>query len=273
MTPHDREQTKTIEDFGEQWQLFDDIDYGFYGEHMLFDDLLAPFVRASDIAGKYVADIGSGSGRIVSMLVAAGAAKVMAIEPSAAFEVLRRNTQPIADRLVYLNMLGSEIPAGEYLDYVFSIGVVHHIPDPDPTIAAAFEALRPEGQLVVWLYGREGNRLYLWLVEPLRWLTKRLPSRLVVALAWMLWLPLAIYAQAARILPLPMRRYTNGVVRRLSTRQLVATIYDQLKPAYAKYYTRAEAEALLTRAGFTNVVTHHRHGYSWLVCGTRPSGC
>jgi predicted RNA methylase len=40
------------------------------------------------VAGRQVADIGSGTGRIVAMLLAAGAARVTAIEPSRAFEVL-----------------------------------------------------------------------------------------------------------------------------------------------------------------------------------------
>lgn len=53
-------------------------------------------------------------------------------------------------------------------------------------------------------------------------------------------------------------------------RQRRVIIYDQLNPAYAKYYTRAEALALLTEAGLVNVACHHRHGYSWTVLGTRP---
>lgn len=47
-------------------------------------------------------------------------------------------------------------------------------------------------------------------------------------------------------------------------------IYDQLNPAYAKYYTRAEAYELLRQAGFDDVRLHHRHGYSWTAVGTRP---
>jgi hypothetical protein len=47
-------------------------------------------------------------------------------------------------------------------------------------------------------------------------------------------------------------------------------MYDQLNPAYAKYYTRTEAIDLLERAGFVNVRVHHRHGYSWTVIGEKP---
>ena len=47
-------------------------------------------------------------------------------------------------------------------------------------------------------------------------------------------------------------------------------IYDQLNPAYATYYSRAEAEALMAGAGFVDIRLHHRHGYSWTVTGRRP---
>jgi hypothetical protein len=53
-----------------------------------------------------------------------------------------------------------------------------------------------------------------------------------------------------------------------SARRVV--IYDQLNPAYAKYYRRGEAEALLASQGFTDVKLHHRHGYSWTVLGMKP---
>jgi len=46
-------------------------------------------------------------------------------------------------------------------------------------------------------------------------------------------------------------------------------IYDQLNPAYAKYYTREEAQDLLARQGFVDIRLHHRHGVSWTVLGTK----
>lgn len=46
-------------------------------------------------------------------------------------------------------------------------------------------------------------------------------------------------------------------------------IVDQINPRWAKFYKREEAEALLRDAGFKDVRLHHRHGYSWTVCGTK----
>jgi hypothetical protein len=60
------------------------------------------------------------------------------------------------------------------------------------------------------------------------------------------------------------------VIARLTPAKRRLVIYDQLNPAYAKYYTRTEAHALLERAGFVDIQLYHRHGYSWSVVGTRP---
>jgi len=60
-------------------------------------------------------------------------------------------------RITALNLSGDRLPVEPQCDLVVSIGVLHHIPDPDPVVAAAYRALVPGGRLLVWLYGREGN--------------------------------------------------------------------------------------------------------------------
>ena len=135
---------------------------------------------------------------------------------------------------------------------------------------AAVHSLRPGGKMLVWLYGREGNGLYLALAQPLRALTRRLPHWLLVALVRLLYLPLAGLIGVARSMPVPMRDYLNNYLAKLSPEQRRLVMYDQLNPAYAKYYSAAEARALLEQAGFVKVRLHHRHGYSWTVVGERP---
>src|SRR5262249_61229773 len=105
--------------------------------------------------------MGSGTGRIAAILRSAGVAHLVAVEPSAAFEVLRENLAGQRDRVTLLRLTGDAAPPSGDLDYVFSIGVLHHIPDPAPVVRAAYAALRPGGRIAVWLYGREGNAAYL----------------------------------------------------------------------------------------------------------------
>lgn len=260
---------RTIADFGEQWTAYRDNE-GYYGSLDLFRDMFQPLVSPEEIAGRRVADIGSGTGRIVGMLLQAGAAHVLAVEPSKAFEVLRANLSGAADRVSFLNAPGEAIPPSGDLDLVFSYGVLHHIPDPLPTARAALAALRPGGRFVVWLYGREGNRLYLAAILPLRAVTRRLPHAVLARLAEVLRVLADAYGFLCRFLPLPMRCYMLEVMAKLSPDKRSLNIYDQLNPAYAKYYSRRECVELMEAAGFTDIRIHHRHGYSWTVAATKP---
>ena len=260
---------RTIADFGEQWTTYQD-NAGYYGSVDLLRDMFGPLLSPEELRGRRVMEIGSGTGRIARMLLAAGAGHVVAVEPSAAMDVLRRNLQDESDRLTLLPITGDAVPPTADMDYVVSVGVLHHIPDPAPVVRAAFGALRPGGRLAAWLYGREGNGAYLALVTPVRAVTRRLPHPVLAALVRALDVPLLAYVAFCRVLPLPLRGYMREVVGRLDGAKRRLTVYDQLNPAYAKYYTREEVQALLAQAGFEDIALHHRHGYSWAVVGTRP---
>ena len=261
---------KTISDFGEQWLSFRDSP-GYYGSAELLADIFGPLLRLADVAGTRIADIGSGTGRIVTMLLDAGAAHVYAVEPSAAMEVLRANTAARAGQITCIADVGENLPPGLDLDFVVSIGVLHHIPEPGPVLRAAYAALRPGGRLLVWLYGREGNEAYLRIAEPVRRLTTRLPHSVLIGMTYVGVFALDAYIGLCRVLPLPMRSYMREVLAKFPRLTRRMTIYDQLNPAYAKYYSASEARQLVEAAGFNEVSLFHRHGYSWTVCGTKPA--
>lgn len=262
-------KTQTIKDFGEQWTAFRE-NPAYYGSVDLLSDLFGPLLTLEDVKGRRVADIGSGTGRIVNMLLDAGAEHVHAVEPSAAMAVLKDNTAARRDRISYVEEAGDKLAPGLELDLVVSIGVLHHIPDPQPVVEAAYRALKPGGCCVAWIYGREGNETYLRIVEPLRKITVRLPHAVLVGLSHLIALGLNAYIGLCRVLPLPMRSYMREVLAKFPRDVRRLTIYDQLNPAYAKYYTGDEARALLADGGFVDVALYHRHGYSWTVSGRRP---
>ena len=70
---------------------------------------------------------------------------------------------------------------------------------------------------------------------------------------------------------LPLADYVRNVIGKFSRQKRYLVLYDQLDPAYAKYYTGRQRRAnLLERAGFIDVTLYHRRGYSWTACGRRP---
>lgn len=261
--------TQTIKDFGEQWANYQN-NPGYYGSQELLPDFFGPLLEVEKLKGKNVAEIGSGTGRIVNMLLNAGVSHITAIEPaSGAFSVLQKNTNARKEKITYLKLSGDKIPPNNNLDYLFSIGVIHHIPNPEPVIRAAHKSLRSGGKIFIWLYGREGNKAYLSFALPLRKITKHIPHPFLVALTWILSIFLNIYIALCRFAPLPMHVYMREVLANFDHSVRRITIYDQLNPAYAKYYSQKEAEELLSSSGFSEVRSFHRHGYSWSVIGTK----
>lgn len=270
-TSGDREdlRARTIADFGEQWTYFTDNE-GYYASDAFFTDLVEPLLGPEDFDGAHCAEIGAGTGNVAAMVLRAGADRITAVEPSDAVGPLIENLAPFGDKATIVHGLGETIPQDDF-DLVLSIGVLHHIPKPDPVVKAAFTALKPGGRMFVWLYGKEGNAAYLALALPLRAITQRLPIAWLHGLAHLLdglLAPLVLLAN--RGFSLPLGDYLRDVYGKLSPADRRLVIVDQLKPAWALYYTDAEARDLLERAGFEDVQLHHRHGYSWSVLARKP---
>ncbi|CAA0098512.1 tRNA (mo5U34)-methyltransferase [Halioglobus japonicus] len=262
---------KTIQDFDEQWSRYDDND-GWYASFGLFSDIVSPLMHTDDIKEKKVVDIGSGTGRIVGMLLESGASHVYAVEPAkGAFEKLKNNVASMArgKDVTPLNARGDEWTVDEPLDLAISIGVIEFISDPGPTVKRCYDALKPGGDVFFWLCSYEGNELYLKFVQPLRKLTTFLPHFMLVGIVHLLYWALCLYRLVGKVLPLPLMRYLDKIWWPMSAKKRRLVIYDQLNPTYLKYYRKHEAIALLEAAGFQNIEIHHRHGYSWSVKGKK----
>lgn len=260
-------QQKVIEEFGEQWTKLTH-NTGYYASLEMLKDHLGDLEPVEIFKDQTVAEIGAGTGRIVNMLIAAGAKRVIAIEPSDAFSVLLENTLENKGKITYLKQTGESWDYPE-LDIICSIGVLHHIHDPIPTVRNAYKNLKHGGKFIVWLYGKEGNEQYLLIANILRRITTKIPHFLLAALTYLLIPLLTVYAFLCKFLPLPMRKYMREHIAKLDLASKKITIYDQLNPTWAKYYRRNEAEGLLKDNGFKDVRLYHRHGYSWTVIGTK----
>jgi SAM-dependent methyltransferase len=160
-----------------------------------------------------------------------------------------------------------EIAETDTFDIAFSIGVVHHLSDPDSAVARLTQAVKPGGQVLVWLYGRENNGWIVHLFNPLRrGLFSRLPLRLMHALSW----PLTALLWCALRLGLAPSAYYR-LIRSFSFEHLRAIVFDHMIPRIALYYTRAEAEGLLARAGLTDIRSTWVNENSWSVIGRKPA--
>ena len=261
----ERIRSATIRDFGDQWQIHGRLDGDYWCDVALLRDYFGPLVELEALSGSRVAEVGSGSGRIIRMLSQCNPDALHAIEPSEGIDVLRENTRDLEGLTVH-RQRGNTFRIGS-LDYIFSLGVIHHIKDPLPTLKNIRKNLAPDGKFVIWVYGKENNGFYLAFYRSVSAVTRLLNDRILDWISACLNYALLPYIFLCRHFPLPLHDYLVNVFSKCGMEKRKFIIFDQLNPTYSKYYTERELISTLTAAGFRNIVTYHRHSYSWTaVC-------
>lgn len=259
---------KTVADFGKQWSNHGEIDAGYWSSDELFRDHFKdqkpPFENLKD---KIVLEVGSGSGRILQMLNRYNPVKLIGVEPSSGFAILTKNTAGLKN-LTLINASGDEfyVPGG--VDLVFSLGVIHHIPEPDLVIKNISKNLKLNGLFIMWVYGYENHKLYVLFQKFFRPLLRLLPDQVLNLLSLLLTYFLDFYLYVSKIVfrsKLPLTKYLSNLFSKCSRKHKKYIVFDQLNPMYAKYYKKHEAIGLVSQFGLELVSIHHRNSYSWTL--------
>lgn len=279
LLPSERHEVnwKTATRFGEEWNQFD----------MLTDQYEAQFlswiepVEREHFVGKTVFDVGCGKGRHVLQAKKFGADQVIGVDLSHAVDTAFRNV----GRLEGVHIVQGDIyhlPFKPVFDYAYSIGVLHHTPDPGASFQKMVEKVKPGGTVSAWVYGREGNGWIIYGLNPVRRITSRLPLFLTKALAFVLAcilqaILIAFYRPAERhslfyVLKkfLPYSRYLCSISG-YSFRENFSIVFDHLIPEIAFYIPQPVFREWFDRAALQDVVITPRYGNSWRGFGRKAA--
>jgi SAM-dependent methyltransferase len=251
----------SIKDFGNQFKYHNKVD-NYWGSLEMLKDIVSPF-DLTKIKNKTICEVGVGSGRILKNLSKMDPDKIYAIEPSEAIEVAKINNLDSKEKIIFKNITGQSITLENEIDYTFSLGVIHHIPEAEVVCKKIYKSLKKNGKFIIWLYGKEGNFLYLLIFDNLRKFTKLLPDKFLNLISVFLNLNLSIYIFLCKYFKLPLRGYINNVISKCSFEKRTYIIFDQLNPSYSKYYTKNEVSELLKSSGFKKIEIYNRYDYSW----------
>lgn len=245
-----REQTtllRTIERFGYEWTTH--ADYNAQN----FARFLEP-VRPRLAPGMLALDAGCGAGRHLAILADKGI-DVVGVDLSWAVESAARLARGHSRvHVVQADLCRLPFRRGAF-DFVYSLGVLHHLPDPGGGVAALVEHLRPGGFLLAWVYMRTTRKV---LLEPLRRMAALVPPRVVDRASLLLaaleyGLLIGPYAWLTRVAG---RSVLPGLVPRriqeyaaLGFRVSRVDWYDRLAAPVSRPMTRAQAERLLALPG------------------------
>jgi ubiquinone/menaquinone biosynthesis C-methylase UbiE len=266
--------------FGREWSTFrqDEDHLSREQRQAIFDDYFGIFPWHLLPPGAGVGlDAGCGTGRW-SVLVAPRVQHLHLLDPSAhALSVAKQNLRNVNNVSYHLDSVATIPVPPRSLDFAFSLGVLHHVPDTEAAIAAIADKLKPNAPFLVYLYYAFDNRpvwyRLLWRVTDLaRVVVSRLPHRLRLAIsqsvAALVYWPLARLARfvsrrgrSASALPLSYYADKSFYVMRTDA-------YDRFCTRLEKRFRRAEIERMLARAGFKDITFSDKQPF-WCAVGIK----
>ena len=265
----------TAAGFGWQWQHFTQEDER-YAEQFL--GWIAPstpeFFRE-----KVVLEAGCGKGRHTQLAARWGARDVIGIDLSAAVETAFAATRSLPNaHIVQADIY--HLPLARKFDYAFSVGVLHHLPDPRGGFLSMASRVKPGGYVSAWIYGAENNEWITRLVNPVREkVTSRIDRRVLLQLSK---LPAACVYLATKLVYGPLNRNGSSLAKRLfyndylsaissfGWREQHTIVFDHLVAPTAYYIPREEFEAWWREIDARDVQIGWHNKNSWRGRGIKP---
>jgi len=277
MTNEDR---ATVEGFGEEWSRFDNVTLSDEERAAVFAQYFAQFPWPALPPQAEGFDAGCGSGRWAA-LVAGRVGRLHCVDASpAALAVAKRQLADRANCEFHLTSVSALPFADATMDFGYSLGVLHHTPDPENGLRACAAALKPGAPFLLYLYYRFDNRpfWFRWIWEAsnlVRVVVSHLPKALRFAvcdlIAALVYWPLARTARwleraGLRVESLPLSYY-----RERSFYVMRNDALDRLGTRLEWRFTRPEIQAMMARAGLERIAFNDHAPY-WCAVGYRTDG-
>ena len=222
-------------------------------------------------AGKVGLEAGCGGGTDLAR-IASGNARLIGVDLSEGVETAARVTRHLPNvRVVQADIHQLPFKPSSF-DFIYSFGVLHHLPEPSEGFRQLAKLLKPGAPLITYLYedfsDRSGiERTILGAIRVIRSFTARLPAPLLYALCWMatpvVWL---CCSAPAHLLRRPFPRAAARLPFRHTLRWpvIAADLFDRFAPPMEWRYSRDGVAELYRQAGLERVeIRRHRGWVSW----------
>ena len=265
------DKAETAENFGWQWTHFTQEDEK-YNEQFL--GWIQP-VKPEFFKDKIILEGGCGKGRHTSLAANWGAKEIVGVDLSAAVESAFQATRNLPNtHIVQADIF--KLPFKKAFDYAFSVGVLHHTPDPKKAFVSLAGKVKKGGAISAWIYGAENNEWITSYVNPVRekftskigqptlYQLSKLPTLGVYLASKLIYQPLDKTAFGKRLF------YTDYLTH-LGTfgwREQHNIVFDHLVAPTAFYISKPDFEDWWKTIGAKNVEIIWHNQNSWCGFGT-----
>jgi SAM-dependent methyltransferase len=245
----DPERAATAKTFGWQWKHFAQSDERYADQ---FLGWIAP-VRPEFFQDKVILEGGCGKGRHTQRAATWGARDVIGVDLSDAVETAFAATRNLENaHIVQADIY--HLPFARAFDYAFSVGVLHHLPDPRAGFRSLATKVKSGGYLSAWVYGAESNEWITRFVDPLRKsFSSRIDRRALLQLSK---LPAAVTYLATKLIYGPLSRSNGGAklsrhlfyndylsaISQFGWREQHTIVFDHLAAPTSHYINRKDFE-------------------------------
>jgi len=263
--------------FGDEWHRFDQSTMPMHTLHEIFEAYFRIFPWTDLPLGAVGADFGCGSGRW-ALFVAPRVNKLICVDASkTALEVAKRNLANLSNCEFQNASVGDMQIPEQSLDFAYSLGVLHHIPDTAKGLESCVRTLKSGAPFLLYLYYAMENRpiwyRLLWSMSNImRFGISRLPTtlRYLVSqvIAALIYWPLARTAWLAGLCGLkginfPLYAYADKPFYVMRTDAL-----DRFGTRLERRFTRREMQGMMESAGLCNI-RFSEHPPFWCAVGHR----
>ncbi len=266
----EQDKAETAENFGWQWNTFTQEDNKYADQ---FLGWLQP-VKPGFFDGKVVIEGGCGKGRHTTLAHKWGAKEIVGVDLSSAVEAAYQATKDLPNsHIIQADLF--HLPFKKAFDYAFSVGVLHHTPDPKGAFVSLASKVKAGGSISAWIYGAENNEWITNFVDPLRtgftskisqpalYQLSKLPTLGVFAASKLLYKPLNKSAKSVA-----SRLFYNDYLNHIGSfgwREQHNIVFDHLVAPTAFYISKEDFESWWQEIGASDVKITWHNKNSW--CG------
>jgi SAM-dependent methyltransferase len=267
---------KTVESFGEEWLLFDQLGMSELESEVAFKQYFSIFPWDILPVSAEGFDMGCGSGRWAKF-VAPKVFRLNCIDPSIAIHVAKKCLVNFENIVFHKTSVDNSGLAEESQDFGYSIGVLHHIPNTYEGLNSCVKLLKKGAPLLLYIYYSFENRPFwyklLWKsTDLMRKVIYRLPNKIknfvTDTIAILVYFPVARLSKILEKLGINVREIPLSYYRNRSFYTLRTDSRDRFGTPLEKRFTRSQIEKMMIKAGLIDIRFSEKEPY-WCAVGIK----
>jgi SAM-dependent methyltransferase len=231
--------------FSIEWNIFQRTQLDIEGRTESRDTFLQKTgATPESLTGKLVLDAGCGMGRFSEVASRKPTTTVVGFDLSRSVDAAYANISSRPNvHIVQGDIRKPPFVEGRF-DFVYSIGVLHHMPDPKMAFKRLVPLLKKGGEMAIWVYAKRNWTLFS---DVYRRITCRLSPSILLALSKVMIHIYSVYRRTPWLVVLvPISMHKDPEWRLLDT-------FDWYSPRYQHKYTPEQVLGWFKEMGFEDI--------------------